>query len=52
MDYSVVHLLLSQYMVYSFTEKVTKHCDKLGNWVETVSTCQPDSKDKLEVFGH
>uniref|UniRef100_A0A8D3AQD0 Calcitonin gene-related peptide type 1 receptor n=1 Tax=Scophthalmus maximus TaxID=52904 RepID=A0A8D3AQD0_SCOMX len=31
------------------TEKVTKHCDKLGNWVETVSTCQPDSKDKLEL---
>ncbi|XP_071356798.1 calcitonin gene-related peptide type 1 receptor [Trachinotus anak] len=30
------------------TEKVTKYCDKLGNWVETGSTCQPASKDKLE----
>ncbi|GLD57835.1 calcitonin gene-related peptide type 1 receptor-like protein, partial [Lates japonicus] len=30
------------------TEKVTKYCDELGNWVETGSTCQPASKDKLE----
>ena len=40
-------------MFYSFTEKVTKYCDKLGNWdKETGSTCQPDSKDELQVFGH
>ncbi|KAF0024718.1 hypothetical protein F2P81_023520 [Scophthalmus maximus] len=38
--------------VVSPGEKVTKHCDKLGNWVETVSTCQPDSKDKLEEIPH
>ncbi|XP_050922100.1 calcitonin gene-related peptide type 1 receptor isoform X2 [Lates calcarifer] len=30
------------------TEKVTKYCDELGNWIETGSTCQPASKDKLE----
>ncbi|XP_056256066.1 calcitonin gene-related peptide type 1 receptor isoform X1 [Seriola aureovittata] len=34
------------------TEKVTKYCDELGNWVETGSTCQSASKDKLGLFGH
>ncbi|XP_051245804.1 calcitonin gene-related peptide type 1 receptor isoform X1 [Dicentrarchus labrax] len=30
------------------TEKVTKHCDELGNWVHTGPPCQPASKNKLE----
>ncbi|TDH04291.1 hypothetical protein EPR50_G00150160 [Perca flavescens] len=31
------------------TEKVTKYCAELGNWVQTGSTtCQPASKNKLE----
>uniref|UniRef100_UPI0037E8E2E8 calcitonin gene-related peptide type 1 receptor n=1 Tax=Semicossyphus pulcher TaxID=241346 RepID=UPI0037E8E2E8 len=32
------------------TEKVTKYCDELGNWVDTKtgSTCQEASKKKLE----
>uniref|UniRef100_A0A3P8VZY4 Calcitonin gene-related peptide type 1 receptor n=1 Tax=Cynoglossus semilaevis TaxID=244447 RepID=A0A3P8VZY4_CYNSE len=30
------------------TEKVTKYCDKSGNWVETGSTCRAESRDKLE----
>ncbi|CAB1443087.1 unnamed protein product [Pleuronectes platessa] len=35
------------------TEKVTKYCDTLGNWVkETGSTCQPDSKDKVQEISH
>ncbi|XP_068188544.1 uncharacterized protein calcr isoform X2 [Antennarius striatus] len=29
-------------------EKVTKHCDDLGNWVQTGSACQPASKHKSE----
>ncbi|KAM8841240.1 calcitonin gene-related peptide type 1 receptor [Spinachia spinachia] len=28
------------------TEKVTKYCGELGNWVQTGSTCQPASKNK------
>ncbi|XP_029369952.1 calcitonin gene-related peptide type 1 receptor isoform X2 [Echeneis naucrates] len=28
--------------------KVTKYCDKLGNWVETGFTCQPASKDTFQ----
>ncbi|KAM6903819.1 calcitonin gene-related peptide type 1 receptor [Lycodopsis pacificus] len=31
------------------TEKVTKYCAELGNWVQTGSTCQPASKNKLEA---
>ncbi|XP_076610983.1 calcitonin gene-related peptide type 1 receptor isoform X1 [Chaetodon auriga] len=31
------------------TEKVTKYCDELGNWVQTGFTCQPENK--FEVFG-
>ncbi|KAG7501002.1 calcitonin receptor [Solea senegalensis] len=30
------------------TEKVTKYCDRMGNWVEIGSACQLASKDKLE----
>ncbi|XP_054461399.1 calcitonin gene-related peptide type 1 receptor [Anoplopoma fimbria] len=30
------------------TEKVTKYCAELGNWVQTGPTCQPTSKNKLE----
>ncbi|XP_068603665.1 calcitonin gene-related peptide type 1 receptor [Brachionichthys hirsutus] len=30
------------------TEKVTKYCDKLGNWVQTGSSCQPASKPQSE----
>ncbi|XP_076610985.1 calcitonin gene-related peptide type 1 receptor isoform X3 [Chaetodon auriga] len=26
------------------TEKVTKYCDELGNWVQTGFTCQPENK--------
>ncbi|KAM9385707.1 calcitonin gene-related peptide type 1 receptor [Pholidichthys leucotaenia] len=32
----------------NWTEKVTKYCDKSGNWVQTGSTCQPALKDELE----
>ncbi|KAK5616760.1 hypothetical protein CRENBAI_022426 [Crenichthys baileyi] len=31
------------------TEKVTKYCDKSGNWVQTGSTCQPALKGKKEI---
>ncbi|KAK2921196.1 calcitonin gene-related peptide type 1 receptor isoform X1 [Channa argus] len=34
------------------TEKVTKYCDKLGNWVPTGSSCQAALKDKLEEVHH
>ncbi|XP_058475536.1 calcitonin gene-related peptide type 1 receptor [Solea solea] len=34
------------------TEKVTKYCDKMGNWVEIGSACQLASKDKLEQEKH
>lgn len=33
-----------------FTEKVTKYCDELGNWVQSGSTCQPASEHKSEVL--
>lgn len=36
---------------FLLTEKVTKYCDELGNWIQTGSTCQPSSKNKFEVFG-
>lgn len=39
-------------LCFSRTEKVTRHCDGLGNWVQTGSSCQPALKDKLEVFGN
>ncbi|XP_017280153.1 calcitonin gene-related peptide type 1 receptor isoform X1 [Kryptolebias marmoratus] len=32
------------------TEKVTKYCDRSGNWIQTGSTCEPASKDKLQVI--
>nr|XP_040044787.1 calcitonin gene-related peptide type 1 receptor [Gasterosteus aculeatus aculeatus]XP_040044788.1 calcitonin gene-related peptide type 1 receptor [Gasterosteus aculeatus aculeatus]FAA00374.1 TPA: calcitonin receptor [Gasterosteus aculeatus] len=31
------------------TEKVTKYCAELGNWVQIGSTCQPASKNQLET---
>ncbi|XP_045915119.1 calcitonin gene-related peptide type 1 receptor [Micropterus dolomieu] len=30
------------------TEKITKFCDELGNWVQTGSSCEPAIKKKLE----
>lgn len=35
-----------------FTEKVTKYCDSLGNWIQTGSTCQPASRHTLTVFNY
>lgn len=35
-----------------FTEKVTKYCDSLGNWIQSGSTCQPASRHTLTVFNH
>ncbi|XP_026156121.1 calcitonin gene-related peptide type 1 receptor [Mastacembelus armatus] len=32
------------------SEKVTKFCDTLGNWVQTESTCKSLSTDKTEEF--
>uniref|UniRef100_A0A3Q3K508 Calcitonin gene-related peptide type 1 receptor n=1 Tax=Monopterus albus TaxID=43700 RepID=A0A3Q3K508_MONAL len=31
------------------SEKVTKYCNELGNWVQTGSICQPDATEKLEA---
>lgn len=41
-----------KHVVLFFTEKVTKYCAELGNWVQIGSTCQPASKNQLEVFGY
>ncbi|KAK2830252.1 hypothetical protein Q5P01_018183 [Channa striata] len=34
------------------TEKVTKYCDKMGNWVQTGSSCRRALKGKLEEVPH
>nr|XP_020469780.1 calcitonin receptor isoform X1 [Monopterus albus] len=34
------------------SEKVTKYCNELGNWVQTGSICQPDATEKLEKEAH
>ncbi|XP_068431705.1 calcitonin gene-related peptide type 1 receptor isoform X2 [Clinocottus analis] len=34
------------------TEKATKYCSELGNWIQTGSTCQPASKNTLKEVPH
>lgn len=48
----VCKVKLSLVISLLFTEKVTKHCDSLGNWIQTGSTCQPASRHTFTVCNY
>lgn len=50
MDYAVVALPMSVFLLFFPTDKITKYCDEAGNWIQTGSTCHQTLKDKLEVI--
>lgn len=48
----VCNINLSRVISMLLTEKVTKYCDSLGNWIQTGSTCPPASRHTFTVFNY